>query len=148
MTREEATIVACGNKDAEAFVLSFVAFCHMLDDIVDGDKPVDDMRLVRESLALIDEMMLNPWVNANRIFLWPSIVGCFNAWIDANKWERDGTPVQQRDADVVKGIYHETVFLVARLCGGFDHMRFVTAEHREYDHDYDRKQAVKKGVLS
>ncbi len=140
MTREEATIVANGDKDAVAFLMAFVEYCHMLDDIVDKDKPVTDLRLVRESLALIDELMLNPWVQANRVALWPVIVVGFNAWIDANAWEASADPQKQRDADVVKGVYHEVVWLTARLCGGFDHMRFVCAEHREYDHDYDNKQ--------
>lgn len=144
MTRDEALLAANGNQHACAFLMAYVAYCHMLDDVVDKDKPVDDLRLVRESLGLIDELMLNPWVQDNRIVLWPLIVTGFNAWIDANAWERGNDPQKQRDADVVKGVYHELVWMTARLCGGLDHMRLVCAMHREYDHDFDKNNMKKE----
>lgn len=142
MTREEALVVTKGNADAAAFLLAYVAYCHLLDDVVDKDKPVTDKRLVTESLALFDEMILNPWFQENRIVLWPTIVCGFNAWLDANAWERSEDQQKRRDADVVKGVYHETVWLAARLCGGLEHMRAVCEAHREYDHDYDKQKGA------
>ncbi len=144
MTRDEALLATNQNQQAADFLLAYVAYCHLLDDIVDKDKPVDDLRLVRESLSLIDAMLLNPWVRDNAVILWPLITSGFNAWLDANRWETSACVNQQRAADVVKGIYHEIVWVTARICGGFDHMRWVTSEHREYDYDFDRNQGQHK----
>lgn len=140
MTREEALVVANGNADAAGFLLAFVAYCHLLDDCYDKDKPVDDKRLAVESLNLIDELMLNPWVQQNRAVLWGLITSGFNAWLDANEWERSDDEGKKRDADVVKGIYHEVCWVTARLCGGWEHMKQLTTKARAYDHDFDKEK--------
>jgi len=35
--------------------------------------------------------------------------------------------------DVLKGNYHELMYLTAFLCGGWAHMRYISAEYRQYD---------------
>ncbi len=139
MTQEEAMLITKGNPDAAGFLIAFIAYCHLLDDVVDKDKPVTDVRLATESLALIDELMLNPFVQQNRAVLWPLITIGFNGWLDANAWEAGNDEAKKRDADVVKGLYHEVCWMTARLCGGFQHMRELTTKYREYDHDYKGK---------
>lgn len=146
MTRTEALNAANGNEAAADFLIAFVAFCHLLDDVVDKDQPVDDKRLARESLALIDALLLNPFVRDNAAVLWPLITVGFSAWLDSNEWERSDDVAKRRDADVVKGVYHEVVWLTARLCGGYEHMRAVSAKHREYDHDFDQNAHDMKGT--
>lgn len=136
MNLEEAKLITNGNPHAAGFLLAFVRFCHLLDDVIDKDVPVNDERLAKESLDLIEELLLNPFVQEHRIVLWPLIVVAFNAWLDANKWENSRNKVLQRDADVLKGVYHEVCWMTARLCGGWEHMRKVTTENREYDHDF------------
>src|SRR5690349_6944556 len=119
MTREEAIKVTNGNELAADFVVAFVAYCHLLDDVVDQDKPTPDTRLIKESLTFIESLLVNPWVKERQALLWPLIVTSFNAWLDANEWERNGTDEKKRDADVVKGVYHEVVWFVSYLCGGW-----------------------------
>jgi len=136
MTQEEALEIANGNKEAAGLLVSFDAFCGVLDDVFDKDKEVSDVRLVDRVEPFIEDLLLNPFVQANRVVLWPIIVSAFNSWLDANRWQRDGTPQQQQAADVLKGQYHEFFYFVARLCGGRDHMRLITTKHRRYDYDY------------
>lgn len=138
MKMEEALMIAKDNKEAASFLVSFVGFCHMFDDVVDKDVPVDDERLVRDSLAFIENLILNQFVQTNKVVLWPLIVCGFNAWLDANKWAKSGTAVQKRDVDVLKGTYHEVCYFTARLCGGLEHMRSLTPVHRSYDHDSEK----------
>lgn len=139
MTKNEALTVANGNELAADFVYAFVGYCHLLDDIIDKDKPVDDERLIRENIVFLEAVIVNPWARERMTLFWPLLVTSFNAWLDSNKWEKEGTLDQQRDADVVKGIYHEIVFWVAYLTGGWEHLRKVSSENREYDHDFNEK---------
>jgi len=136
MTQEEAKLVTKGNELAERFVIAFVAYCHMLDDVIDKDNPIDDERLIAENIRFLNEMLINPWVRENQALLWPLIITSFNSWLDANDWEFNDLKEKRRDADVIKGMYHEVVWFVAYLCGGWEHLRTITSKYREYDHNY------------
>jgi hypothetical protein len=134
-TEEKSLVIAQGNVAAANFLCAYIKFCHLLDDVCDGEERISDTRLAADALKLLEELLLNPWVQANRIVLWPGIVLGVNAWLDANEWTAVGTPVQRRDAEVVKSVYQEIAWLTARLCGGWDHMRKMSAQFREYNHE-------------
>jgi hypothetical protein len=138
MNRQEALKIANGNEQAADFIEAFVALCHTLDDIEDKDKPVTDERLIGDFIRFKEALQLNPWASARATTFFPLIVVSFNAWLDANQWEKSEDVAKQRDADVVKGIYHEVVYWVAYLTGGWSHLRKTTSVHREYDHDFNK----------
>lgn len=130
MTYDEAIKVTNQNSAAAVFLVDYVAFCHLLDDVVDKDVPVDDERLVKESLNLIVDLMQNEWVRQHSNQLLPLIISGFNAWPDSNRMAINRETAIQ--SDVVKGIYHEIVYVTAYLCGGHDHMRTIS-QQRKYD---------------
>lgn len=130
MTYDDAIKVTKGNTQAAVFLVDYINFCHLLDDVVDKDVPVDDARLVKESLNLIVDLCENSWVNEHKTRLLPLIISGFNAWLDSNRMAKMSETVVQ--SDVVKGIYHEIVYVTAFLCGGYEHMREVS-QQRKYD---------------
>lgn len=125
------------NNNAQAwhFVETFSNRGHLLDDIIDGDKPVTDEELVGLELAWMKELAGNSFYHAHANFLMPLIIMGCNAWLDANRWEKSGDEVQRVHSDVVKSIYHEVVFACVYLCGGWNALREFTTKHREYQKD-------------
>lgn len=137
----KALQIANGNKDAAAFLIAYVNFCHLLDDVCDADVPTPDHRLAKDSEDLIGACLLNPFVRQHAVVLWPLIVVGFNAWLDSNAMQASNEIEKQVDADVVKSIYQEILWFVADLCGGRDHRRAMSSQHREYNHDFTPKPA-------
>jgi hypothetical protein len=131
MTIEDAKTITKGNEYASSFLGAWVAYCHLLDDIVDKDKEVTDQRLVREMLVFLEAIICNPWARDNMVLLWPLIVTSANAWLDANRIAAKNP----QEADVLKGMYHEVVWFTAFLCGGQEHMQDITSRFREYDYE-------------
>ena len=141
MTYDEALVATNGNEQAALFLVAYVRYCHLLDDIIDQDKELTDERLVKESLDFIGHFGCNPWVMGNFSRLFPLVVSGFNAWLDANKMEKSDVEQVRLSSDTVKGIYHEMVYVVAYICGGHEHMRTVSKQ-REYDYDQKKKGGV------
>lgn len=134
MTQAQLLEVAKGNADAAGFLAAFQGKAHLMDDVVDRDVPE---RMDREHVLVELDWLLaltqNPFVQSHRGQLVPVIVLGMNAWLDANQWEVSVDKRKRTAADVLKGFYHEVMYLVALLCGGFDHMRAMSAKYRSYD---------------
>lgn len=127
--------IANGNEHAESFCRAFVDWCHMFDDVADKDKPVADEEMAVKQLNFFVHVSHNPFFQQNKRELTALIVQGVNAWLDANRWERSPEPEMRRDSWVMKSIYQEVVWHVAYLTGGWNHMRTVTMNFREYQHD-------------
>lgn len=133
MTEEEIQFVAKGNPAAAEFLTVFVAHCHLLDDVIDGDQAVTDERLIALEAQWLLVLTGNPFVQVNRALLVPLILQGYNAWLDSNRWAKHRDAYKRVASDVLKGFYHEVVWHTAFLCGGWDHMRAVTTRARDYD---------------
>lgn len=140
ITNEQALKIANGNKDAARFVQAFVCHCHVLDDVIDKDKPVTDEVLIGTEASWLIELTHNPFFVANKAMLVPIILNAFNAWLDSNRMATSEDENVKRASDVVKGFYHEVCWQVALITGGWKHMRSITSEHREYDYDHGMLQ--------
>lgn len=135
MNEKDLSELTKGNELAAKFVISYVAFCHLIDDIYDADKEVTDKRLVLELMLFLEQIIMNPWVREHSQLLWPLIVAGANSWLDANEWERSEDKKKRLSSDVIKGQYHEVIWFVAFLCGGFQHQQNITSRFRDYDYD-------------
>src|SRR3954469_3302533 len=111
-------MAADGNADAERFCKAWVGFCHVLDDCYDRDHPVSDSCLASVFVQIILEVSGNPFFLLHKPMLLSLMVQGANAWLDSN---RPG--ITQAERDVLKGFYHEVVFHVAFLVGGWSHLR-------------------------
>lgn len=122
---EIIAMAANGNADAEAFLCSWVAHCRMMDDAFDRDRPVTDERMGEVFTGLMSELSGSQFYQVHKPMLFALMVVSINAWIDANK--RSGA-----ERAVLAGMYHEVVYLVAFIVGGWRHLRHVSSECREY----------------
>lgn len=129
---EICKMAANGNTEAEAFCLSWLDLVHLVDDCHDRDVPVDDNRLSATLVPFILTLSGNSFFLANKAMLVSLMVMSFNAWCDSN-WLYHVK--RKSEASVLKGFYHEVIYYVAFLCGGWQHLRSMTGERREYNFD-------------
>lgn len=144
MTGEQiCKMVSHGNADALRFCLAWHEFAHLIDDCADKDKPVDDNRLARISVNYTLELCGNPFFQTHKAQLVSLMVVGFNSWVDSNRmnngeecpaWKRRQMNAQR---DVLKGHYHEVLYYVAMITGGWEALRALTSEVREYDFEED-----------
>lgn len=122
-----------GNRDAMRFVELFVGHCHLVDDLVDRDKNTTDAQIVASWAAWNYELAFNAFFITHRLALCALMTQAFNAWVDSNQWRTRENVNECLAADVLKGWYHEVIYHVAFLCGGWGHLRGVTSKLRAYD---------------
>lgn len=126
MTPEQIiTMAANGNQPAEDFARAWYQTCRMLDDAYDRDTLVTDDRIAGVMVRFMTELMGNDWFAQHRAMFYGVMVVSSNAWLDANR--RAGA-----ERAVLAGMYHEVIYLVAYVTGGWQHLRSVTSECREY----------------
>ena len=128
------TMAANGNQQASDFAAAWVKFCQMLDNCYDRDTLVTDDAMGKITVQWMTEMCGNEFFLQHRAMLFGLMVTSVNAWVDSNR--RQGL-----ERHVLAGMYHEVVYLVAFLTGGWTHLRHVTSECREY------KQEVQHGTV-
>lgn len=122
---------AKGNASALEFLRVFARRAHWVDDLKDGDKLDAGATYSAEAFLKNESEWLltlsgNAFFLAHRAQLVPAMILALNAWVDS---ERMPHPT----CDVVKGQWHEVVFLVAWLVGGTLHLQDVTRKLRAYD---------------
>lgn len=123
------------NEQAWQFVELFADRCHHLDDLVDKDKPTTDQDVIERELAWLMAIQGNSFWTGHSQFLMPLIIMSCNAWLDANEWEKSGDETKRSYANVIKSMYHEVIFAVVYICGGWKSLREFTSLHREYQKD-------------
>ena len=129
---EILTAAANGNASALEFLRVFARRAHWVDDMVDEDDP-PGIRCNANVIATMESEWLltlsgNPFFLAHRAQLVPAMVLALNAWVDseADSWRADAEAV-------IKGQWHEVVWLVAWLTGGWQHLRATSGKFRDYD---------------
>ena len=134
MTAEAKKIVtfaAFNNAGAAAYLEALIDYVHLVDDLHDRDNPeAGEAEHIAGILARWNhELLFNPFVAANRERLAALMEQALSCWVDSHSLPRG----QERAADVIKGQYHEIVFHVARLTGGWSHKRECERMFRDYD---------------
>lgn len=127
--------VKAANVDAARFTLAFLAFCHMIDDLVDRDveRTPANVALVLANYHL--ELLGNPWFNANRHAYWPLMNQAFMAWADSERLQKCAEVHARHTADVIKGFYHEVAYMTVFLVLGPQEAAKV-----ERSYDFEDKQ--------
>lgn len=139
MTGEELSkifsLIANGDRDAEAFCHTVYHFFHLIDDLYDGDK---DRRTPDEvagyTAATLETFMMNPFVQAHR----EQILGVLRVsafqWIHSERLKSGDRDVKNAVvAEVLKSAYQEIFYLVASLTGGIRHAIEMGTKFRDYD---------------
>lgn len=133
-TDDILTAAANGNGAALVFLRCFARRAHWVDDLHDKDRLPEEGGPTLERLAQREgEWLLtlssNPFFLAHRAQLVPAMLLALNSWVDSEAVQWDSSDVRA----VMKGQWHEVVYLVALLTGGWDSMRKVSGTFREYD---------------
>jgi hypothetical protein len=124
--------VACkGNPHAEAYLMAVAVISRTMDDLFDKDCPVSDADVCKTFFLLLGGLQLNPFYRENTSGLVGVHIAAFNAWMDANGWEKDSDESKRLYAHVTRDFINELFGVVAFICGGYEHMREVSILARE-----------------
>lgn len=129
---------ANGNLDAERFLIAWHDFAHLVDDLHDKDCQRTDEDMSEILVRFICELSGNQFYAQYRPMLLSLIVQSFNAWVDSNATK---LPTER---DVLKGFWHEVIYHVTFLTGGWHSMRTATKTHREYDYELDSQSILER----
>ena len=122
-------LIANGNECAFDFIWRCWNFFHLLDDLIDKDKPVTIQETSRELFLFTQTIALNPFFQEHKHSLLPMILNACNGWIAGEEVSESN----KQYAPVLKcsdfNIYSHVAFLI----GGWEHMRHVDSRFRTYD---------------
>lgn len=124
--------VANGDAQAYDLLLTIWNWNHVLDDLVDRDKPVDHETAAYWCLELIRQLSFNSFYCQHSAYLYGLIVSMVNRWLDGDEWERSEDPQKRAYAPVVRCGDVDFALGVAYLTGGWSHLRRCK-EARSYD---------------
>lgn len=121
-----------GDEGAIAFLHTVSHVIETWDDLIDsGD--VEHYRIHGAFVAALVFLPTNPFFSQHSGYLVPVMMTAINAWIDSCNIERSA---QNEDDSIrafaLKDIGIELWTQVAFLVGGYDHMRAVSEEIREF----------------
>jgi hypothetical protein len=133
--KEVLACVCAGNKEAFVFCETLVGWLHWIDDMADRDRTWQPSDTVRINLAALATFAANPFFQKHRTALMSLLTQAFCGWLDGEQWAKRANVRERRAADVIKSTYHEVIWHVAYLVGGWNHLRHVTATCRAYDFD-------------
>jgi hypothetical protein len=129
------SLVACGNPHAEEFITAVYRFYHVIDDLVDQDKPIVFDVVISSFLQFNHRLIFNPFLQANRDFLWPIMHDGIMAWWESEQLRRKTGTEENLVGHVLKSSYQNLAFAVAFVCGGLDHEMRVRNALRYVDFD-------------
>jgi hypothetical protein len=118
-------LVANGNTAGLDFLTRFHAYMHEIDDIID-ERDWNNERVLK-CFASACLLYSHPFYSANRHRLGTAILVATSLYNDANKWERDPALWKRWWADVMRHAGNEVIFAVAQICGGWGHLKSLTA---------------------
>jgi len=128
----EEIIPSCcnGNRDAEAYLKRVFFVVRMLDDIYDEDVEVEKSDILKGFFLWLADIASNRFYKEYQEMLTAIHIVSFNAWQDANEWEKTDDELKKLYAHVTRDYICELFILTAYLTGGSKLMRKVSLEVR------------------
>ena len=115
------------NREAAAFLVAWHRYCHLLDDIVDGDaSPASAIQLGRWA----NDLYSSPFYRANQGALAPLVQLITCHYEDSTEMVKSENAWEVHEADVIRHAGADMVRVVAWLLGGYGHMRAVSRDIR------------------
>jgi hypothetical protein len=105
---------AGGNHNAVVFITAFHAYCHAIDDLIDGD------------------VAFSPEAIENWFRLQPVIAQITSTYADSVAWEKADEEWKRQTADVLRLCGNDMIIQVAWIIGGYKHMRAISLKLREF----------------
>ena len=124
---------AGGNFNASVFITAFHAYCHAIDDLIDGETPFTPETLL-DVLMQANAVYSTPFYIENHFRLQPVIASITNTYADSVAWEKADDAWKRNIADVIRQCGNEMILVVAWIVGGFKHMRAISLRLREFSY--------------
>ena len=118
----------CGNAEAMEFLGQWATYAHEIDDVVDGVRTSREEVLA--TFARAPMLYSHPFYLRNLAALRAVVLVIGNAYADSVAWEQSLVEWQRAWADHNRHAGMERVIAVAQICGGYEHARALSAEHR------------------
>ena len=122
-----------GDPHAREFSAMWSAFCHMIDDVIDGEK-IKAEGFVEELIRVIGEFSFNPFYQKHRCELFPLIIQSASAFMDSYRWEDSPDHLKHNHANALRSFYDCVNYQVAYISSGYDFgkMRTLTKKWRDF----------------
>lgn len=133
-TERDAKLLAwmCGNQAAVDTVLALSTIAEVWDDLHDGDKTTPKELVNRAFTLALVKLQMNDFYKANEALFYALTVTSVNAWLDANEWQKSDEERKRMMAFYLRNLGIEIVMLAVFRAGGWEHLRAVSLEIREF----------------
>lgn len=134
----EWNVMLCkGDQEAMIFNDMWYRYCHAIDDLIDtmeDGRPMMNAEQMLEIFALAAMLYNSPFFVRHRDMLFPIVLQVTSAFADSVAWERSPIKHRRTISNVLSACGDELYFTVALICGGWSHMRSISATIRERDY--------------
>ena len=120
-----------GNEDAVRVCVQTSHIAEVWDDLKDKDREPSDREIAHAFESAMIRLQTNPFYLQNHAMLTAIITLAINAWHDSEDL-RQGDTEHLIQAFVLRNMGIEIAVMCAFLVGGYDHMRKVSLEMREF----------------
>ena len=121
-----------GNQEVINFINCLFDAVELWDDLIDKDVPIEDAHINRVFMNLMFALPANDWFIKNRHYYLPLIMTAINGFHDGNELESSDKKHIRNLAFHIRNLGTEIHIATAFLLGGYDHMRKVSSEIREF----------------
>ena len=121
-----------GNESANQFIECFYDAVELWDDLIDKDVFITDDHINRAFTSLMFTLPSNDWFIENRRYYLPLIMTSINAFHDANVLANSEQKRLRNLAFHIRNIGIEVLIATTLLLGGYEYMRKVSREIREF----------------
>jgi hypothetical protein len=121
-----------GDTQAYEFCRSSFEFFHLIDDLIDRDKPLEPNDIVLGLLKFIDVIGGNAFYQKHREDLFASIFASAMAFAASLRMEKDPDVQRRLASEVLKSQYQDIFFRVAFWVAGSRHAVEMDTKFRGY----------------
>lgn len=134
MRRRDALREECalGEPHAVQFLMAMGLYVELWDDLIDKDKPISDEMIHSVMAAGLLDVATNPWVQAHRDFIAPTLVMMINNYLTSEELKTDPDVAVRQRAFHLRNFPLELYGVVAFLQGGMHHMRAMDPKIRRF----------------
>ena len=120
-----------GDLEATACMVAISSVCETWDDLYDGD-PVKPSSVEQAFVALFLQLQDNPFFRKHQDQITAVMVVVINGWADSNSLVSSGKKDDRIKAYILRNLGLELIPLFAYWTGGYQHMRDISLDMREF----------------
>lgn len=126
-----------GHRPAIALCNELFRISQVMDDLIDKDKPVSDEQIHNAFWGALVAIPSNTFYRECDLELRPLIASALQAYRDSVEFERSSMVRHTQIAHIIRDQLTDVVISCARLVGGVEWMREVSAQIRDHFHEED-----------